>query len=198
MDNGLKIAQIIVDIIKTHMNLDSQLVFIENKNHNIDTTANLQVTVRPTEGIVISSTSHIHEDSGDVYERSAVTVRQNVVVDIMSAVEGVDANNDAMSRRWEVIAALGSIYSQQKQNQHDFKILKIPNSFLDTSAAEGGSQLNRYTLSFATLVCYKKDTLLSADSSEYYDSFGTRVDDEDTIGGAEGLFEFTIDENTEL
>lgn len=203
IENGLSPAQIIVDIIANYMELDDQLVFIEDKNHNIPTDDGMIISVRTSaDSKVVSSTNEIEEKTVDnvvgQYETSSVTMRENVTIEAYSSVEGYQPEKDVCARRWEIVAALGSIYSQQKQDENFFKIFKVPTSFLNTSAAEGGSQLARYTLSFAIMVCYKKSKLLSTDGNMYYEEFETRVDDEETIGEDDGLFEFTLDENTEL
>lgn len=202
MDHGLSLLQILTDILVTCMELDSQRVFIEDKNHNIDTTSGLQITLRVTDSKVISSINRLEDKTVEgetgTFEVSAVTMRENVTIDAYSSIEGADHSEDVLSRRWEIVAALSSIYAQQKQDEHGFKIFKVPNAFINTSAAEGGSQLARYTLSFAAMVCYKKNRLLSQDSNMHYDSFRTRVDDEVSIDTDTGIIELTIDENTEL
>lgn len=119
-------------------------------------------------------------------EVQRTNVRENIQIDIFSR------SNDAITRRWEVTAALTSLFSKQTQEKYQFKIMKLPTSFVNSSGAEGGSNLNRFSLIFPCLVWYKKSLTLSPDTGQYYDDFNTRVDDEKTIGTPHGAIEFNI------
>jgi hypothetical protein len=182
-------SQIIVDIIKTEMELGDQIA-VDDLNWQIPPIEDIIITVGLADAQPMSNKSYLREDDTGVYEVSAVTMRENIQIDIMSR------GTPAMQRRWEVLAALQSIYSQQQQEINSFKIFRMPTAFVNTSAAEGGSQLARYTLTFACHVWYKKEKLLSATGGDYYDEFSTRVDDENTIGEDDGLFEFVIDDTS--
>lgn len=99
----------------------------------------------------------------------------------MIQIEVLSRSNDALTRNWEVIAAIKSIYAQQMQEVNNFSIARLPLSFLNTSSAEGGSDLNRYTLTFPAFVWYTKAKVLVNNGGDYYDDFSARVDDEKTI-----------------
>ena len=188
-------SQIIADIIVREMSLPNDNVWIDELGYNIPTSEDLMVAVGMSSSIPMSSQSFIEDRDtppDSVFEVQRVQLRENIDINIFAR------NSDALTRRWEVIAALGSIYSQQQQETNAFKIFKLPNTFLNTSAAEGGSQLARYTLSFACFVWYSKEKQLTVDGGDYYEEFSTRVDDENTIGTPTGVIEFTIDEDTEL
>ena len=114
---------------------------------------------------------------------SEVMMRENIKIDILSR------DNGARDKRWEVFASLQSIYSQQKQEEYQFKIFKLPTSFVNATEAEGGSQLNRFSIVIPTFSWYSKEVDLPTDQ-DYYDKFETRVDDEQSIGGPEGIIEF--------
>lgn len=190
--------QVIVDIIKTSMNLPNEAVWIGDVNRKIPNDKGLYVTVRMIDSVPVSSSLPYLKEvvviesprTVEIREVNEVQLSQRIQVDIYSN------SNDAILRNWEVIAALGSIYAQQKQEANNFKIGRLPNSFINTSYAEGGSQLSRYTLVFSCLSWFRKETALSTIGGEFYDSFDTRVDDEKTIGNEEGLIEFTINRDT--
>lgn len=101
-------------------------------------------------------------------------------------------NNDSITRNWEVIAALNSLYAKQTQESNNFKISRLPRGPNNTSSAEGGSYLNRYTLTVSCIVWYRKETVLT--SGDYYDDFHTRADDEKTINTDSPLIKFEIDQ----
>jgi hypothetical protein len=119
-------------------------------------------------------------------EYTQVQQRENIQVDILSR------SNDALTRNWEIIGALSSIYSKQVQEKYNFKIFRIPQGFINTSDAEGGSFLNRYSLTFPVFTWYKKRKVLTPTGKNYYDDFTTRVDDENTIGTDNPLITFEI------
>lgn len=100
-----------------------------------------------------------------VFEVSRIYQREDIQIDFLSR------SNAGIMRNWEVIAALNSILSQQFQTYYAFKIFRLPRSFVNTSSAEGGSQINRYSLTFPTFVWYEKSVLLSPTGKEYYDNF---------------------------
>lgn len=189
------VSQIIVDILVNELSLSDQDVWVDNTNVDIDQGGDLKIAVGLVSSQVMSSVSQIETRAvpvvDSVFEVQTVRLQEQIQIDVMS--KGVEA----LQRRWEVVAALTSIYAQQKQEENTFKIGKIPNSFVSTSAAEGSSQLARYTLSFSCLTWYSKEKSISANCKRYYDKFPTRVDDKDTIGTGTGIIEFTIDENTE-
>jgi len=185
-------SQIFVDILKHEMEISNDRIALDDLNWRIPDTEDIIITVGLADAQPMSNQSYLREDETGVYEVNRVTMRENIQIDIMS--RGVVA----MQRRWEVLAAVKSIYAQQQMEINSFKIFAIPTAFVNTSAAEGGSQLARYTLTIPCHVWYKKEKLLSATGGDYYDEFETRVDDEKTIGEPDGLIEFTINEDTEL
>lgn len=104
-----------------------------------------------------------------LYETQRVNVQEMIQVDVLSR------SNEILYRQWEVIAALQSIYAQQVMEFNNFKIFRIPRSFVNTSSAEGGSQLNRYSLTFPCFVWYSKTRVLKSPLGDYFDDFETKV-----------------------
>lgn len=186
--------QIIVDIIQKELGLDEKNVFIRDQNVKIPADPGLYVTVGMVDATPISSQTEMESVivpgsdpvAYDQVEVNRAQVRENIQIDVFSR------SNAAITRRWEVLAALRSIYSIQQQEAEQFKIARLPTTFVNSSSAEGGSQLNRYSLIFPCLVWYKKSKSLEPDSGKYYDDFNTRVDDAKSITTDEGLIEFNI------
>lgn len=179
--------QIIVDIIATYMELNSQNVWVRDQNFKIPNTNDLFVIV----GLVDSQIMAVNKQNeaitspiNSMSETMTVISRENIQIDVMSR------SLDAIQRRAEVLMALASTYSVQKQEENSFKIFKVPVNFVNTSSAEGGSNLNRFSLTISAHVWYKKTKNLAL--GDIYTSFDTRVDDAVTIGEADGLIEFTI------
>lgn len=115
-------------------------------------------------------------------EIQEMTTQENIQIDLFSR------SDEARMRRAEPILALRSIYSQQMQELYRFKIFALPSSFVNTSSAEGGSQIKRFSITMACHVWYRKEKIPTG--YDYYDDFDTRVDDEKTIGTENGIIEF--------
>lgn len=188
MNNTLT-EQVIIDILQERMNLLDDQIWVRSQNRKIPADTKLYIIVGMVSTSVNSSQTYVEERIIETrtkqVEINRVQTLENIQIDILSR------SNDAITRRWEIIAALKSIYAQQKQESNYFKICREPASFLDTSSAEGSSQLNRFTITIPCFVWYKKETVLN-EEYDYYDDFTQRVDDAKTIGEAEGLIEFEI------
>ncbi len=126
------------------------------------------------------------EDEVHLVESSRVQMKENIQISILSR------STEALQRHWEVLAALRSLKSEQCQEENSFKIFRIPSSFVNASDAEGGSNINRFSITIPCFVWYYKERTLSSTGGDFYDDFTTRVDDEKTIGTPHGIFAFRI------
>lgn len=187
-------SQVIVDILNHEMNMPKNSVWLREQNRTIPNDNQLYIAVglvsAQTIGNVTEMQSLINPATNlpDEYEVNMVQQQEAIQIDILSSA----TNNYALFRNWEVIAALQSFYSQQLQEKNHFKIFRIPRSFVDTSSAEGGSMLQRFTITIVAFVWYRKQKLMG----DYYDDFTVRADDEKTIGTTHPLLEFEITEST--
>lgn len=183
-------SQLIVDILNREMNMPANAVWVRDQNKTIPGDQGLYISVGIVSAQMLSNTAEMQLI--DSVETQVCTVQQqeNVQIDIFS-------NSTAgLTRHWEVIAAMQSFYSQQIQEANNFKIFRIPRNFIDTSSAEGGSILKRYTITIPCLVWYRKESPMPVMLGDYYDDFTTRVDDEHTIGTETPLIEFEITPST--
>lgn len=183
--------QIIVNIIKQCMDLPDKSVWIRDQNRLIPNDNGLYIVVGFVNAPqVMSNVTYMKEvvvdDVATQHEINEVQIMENLQIDILSR------SNDALTRNWEVIAAMQSFYAQQQQELNNFKICRIPRAFLNTSSAEGGSQLNRYSITISALVWYRKDKVLASPLGDYYNDFTARVDDAKTIDTETPLIEFEI------
>lgn len=179
--------QVIVDILAHEMDLNSQNVWVRDQNFKIPNTKDLFIVAGMVDSKVISVNKQevpVTSPINSLNEKMMVVTRDNIQIDIFSI------TTEAITRRWEILAALASTYSVQKQEENQFKIFRLPTNFVNSSGAEGGSNLNRFSLTIACHVWYRKESVLSR--SEIFDTFDTRVDDAITIGEENGLIEFTI------
>lgn len=172
---------ILCDIIASEMGLSNQAVWISDENRMIPKDNGLYVTIGLADSHVLSAVTKMVElpigtpPLPQEVEINSVHAREVLQIDIFSR------STAAKTRHWEIIAALQSIYGQQQQELYNFKISRNPMRFLNTSSAEGGSFINRYTLTFACFVWYSKQKTLTADGGDYYDKFCFELVDDLTI-----------------
>jgi len=178
--------QIILEIIKQELPLQNQRGWIRFQNKLIPEDTGLYVVVGMVDSQVMSNVNTSLPTDEGMTERQQVQMRENVQIDVFSR------DNSALTRHWEILAALNSVYSVQMQEKNYFRIFQVPTSFVNTSAAEGGSNLNRFTIVVSCFVWYNKEKMLSSPNGDYYDDFTTRVDDENSIDKPHGIIEFEI------
>lgn len=181
-----EIEKIIRDIILNEIAVDAENVWIQDQNKVIPPDDNkLFIVVGMVDARPISNVNRaVPVDGGGMTEVQITTQLENIQIDLFSR------DNKARVTRAEVQMAMQSIFAQQKMEEFDFKIFRIPASFVNSSEAEGTSQLNRFSIVIPCHVWYRKEKAVS--STNYYDDFDTRVDDENTIGQPDGLIEFNI------
>lgn len=164
--------KLIIDILAHEMTLTSSgataNIFTASQNFKMPNTDGLFVIVQCVDAVIMSNRNTPQVVSAVFSETQNIVLSENVQIDLLSR------NIDARTRRWEVLAALYSTYSQQVQEANNFRIFRHPTSFANTTEAEGGSYLNRFTTVFSCHVWYNKQQAI-----EYYKSFPTEVINED-------------------
>lgn len=171
------IEKILVDIVKHELNLPDNYgttsngdvipsVIIYGQNIKLFNTDKLQITVRTVSAKDFSNRSEIKELENGFTEIQDVNQSRMMQIDIYSR------NNDARERFWEVSAALKSNYAQQQMDLYNFKIGTIANS-VNLSGMDGGSDINRFSVSFNVLIHFQKTTVI-----DYYDKFEATLNNE--------------------
>ena len=164
----MQLENYIVDIIRTEMALDQNHIWIRAQNRKIPPNANeLFVVVGAVDFNPISSKSYYNSIQDK--ERQVVYGRALVQVDIFSR------STEARLRRAEVLMALNSFYSQEIQNRYQFRIFEIPSSFINTSSLEGGSDINRFTITISAMCSEVKEK-----TTAYYDTINAEINSDGT------------------
>ena len=178
-----EIEKVFVDLIRTELNLPKDYgktpkgdvipcVTIKSQNIKLFNTEKIQITISTISSNVFSNRTYPREvivknenNQNEVHyiEDTYINERRIIQIDVYSR------NNEARQRFVEVQAALNSTYSQQLQDQYQFRIGTISNA-QNTSGLEGGSDINRYTIRCNCITWYKKSKEI-----EYYDTFGVQV-----------------------
>lgn len=172
------IEKILVDIIMHELNLPANYgktsngdvipsVIIYSQNIKLFNTDKLQITVRNINTDVWSNRSEfVTNEDGSYSEVQDLNLSKMIQVDCYSR------NNDARDRFWEVTAALKSTYAAQKMDLYNFKLGTITKSN-NISSIDGGSDINRYSITFSALTHEQKITPI-----DYYDKFEVTAETE--------------------
>jgi hypothetical protein len=193
------IEKIIADIIKKQLDLPDfynvvstsktpdqiPSIFIGNQNLKLYYTDKLQVVVRSVDSPkIIANNSQTNFETTPATELQSVVMLESIQVDLMSR------NNEARDRRYEVVTALKSYYAQQQQDYYQFRLFEHSLSLVNTGEAEGGSQLNRWTMVFPVHVIYNKTINIS--TYDYYRDFTATYIDENISDINHPAFSFEI------
>ncbi|MBQ2284237.1 MAG: hypothetical protein II244_01080 [Clostridia bacterium] len=172
------VEKILVDIVKTCLNLPDTYgktskedvipsVIIYAQNIKLFNTNKLQVVIRCLSAVPYSNRSEfVTNQDGSYTEIQDLNLQRVMQIDCYSR------NNDARDRFWEITAALNSTYAQQQMDLYNFKIGKITQTN-NISGIDGGSDINRYSITFNVLSHEQKITNI-----DYYDKFRMTANDE--------------------
>lgn len=159
----MQIEEFMVDIIRKEMGLDQQHIWIQAQNRKIPPQSdNLYCVVGCVDFTPISSKSVFNHYTDK--EEQIVYGRAVVQIDLLSR------SNEARIRRAEVLMALNSFYSKNLQCEEHFRIFELPQTFINTSDLEGGSDINRFTIRIPTMISEVK-----VKSTDYYDTFQANI-----------------------
>ncbi len=174
------IEKILVDIIKHELELPDNYgrtprgdiiptVIIYAQNIKLFNTDKLQIAVRTVSARDYSNRiTYIDNPEPQVSDGSdAFLSVQDINQWRMMQIDVYSRNNEARERFWEISAALTSDYAQQLQELYGFKIGTVTNS-TNISGLDGGSDINRYSVTFTVLTHYQKIKPVN-----YYDKFRT-------------------------
>lgn len=170
----MQIEEFMVDIIRKEMNLDQQHIWIQAQNRKIPPQSdNLYCVVGCVDFTPISSKSifkpFLNDDNEEVQgEEQTVYGRAVVQIDLLSR------SNEARIRRAEVLMALNSYYSKNLQCEKHFRIFELPQTFINTSDLEGGSDINRFTVRIPAMISESR-----IKATDYYDTFQAQISTEE-------------------
>lgn len=163
-----EVEKIFVDIIKHELDLPDNYgatkkgdiipsVIIYGQNIKLFNTDKLQITVKTVSSRDYSNRIEYKENPNPVDPdgKEVFLEVQDINQSRMMQIDIYSRNNDARERYWEVGAALNSTYCQQQQDLYNFKIGTISNA-VNLSGLDGGSDINRFTISFNVLIHFQK------------------------------------------
>jgi len=148
------------DIISTQMDIEPERVVVYAENYDPPKDDGLYIVVSTRRGKPISNVRRFdYENNREI--QSLVTY-DTFDIDITSK------NRDAIDRKEEVLMALNSFYSEDKQAENSVKIFKM-GEILDLSFIEAASALKRFRI--PVMVSNIKTKTKVTDN--YYDKYKT-------------------------
>ena len=159
--------KIIGDILTEFMSLSAGQVMIYNQDFKLPETSGLFIILQYNSSQNYSSTSEFipaAEGMEGGQENITTLMREDYTINVISK------NDEARQRKEEVIMALNSNFSQEKQGLYQFQIARISNSFVNVSELEGAGMLNRFAINISLLAHYNKTI-----NTPYYDDFTNQI-----------------------
>jgi hypothetical protein len=128
---------ILCDIITTDMSLDPTRVVVYDQNYKAPKDDDIYIIVSEGTSRIIGNTNRL--DPATEKEIKCVSKSTTYNVEITSK------NTDAKYRKDEILAAIGSVYSEQQQELNHMRIFRT-SQILDLSFIDGRSALHRYQI----------------------------------------------------
>lgn len=136
---------ILCDIIATDMGLDPTRVVVYNQNWKSPKDDDIYIVVAEGSSRIIGNTNRFEPADPGAEPPTVDREVKCVSVSTTYNVEITSRNTDAKYRKSEILAAIGSDYSEQKQELNQMRIFRT-NQILDLSFIEGRSALHRYQI----------------------------------------------------
>ena len=137
------------DIIRYNLNLNEDRVNIYNSKFNIPNDQYLFIGVEYKMSKVYSSKSEFEDTTDGFIEKQGLNTQEHYAILIFSR------NTDALTRKEEIVQALGSIYARQQGDTYGFSIARIA-PIQDLSGIEGAAILYRFEINVVMLCRYEK------------------------------------------
>lgn len=151
---------LIKDIIDTRMHMPAGRVFAYNGTQDLPQDNNLFIVLSFMDADTYANIRRYKATAGGGLEE-VVTV--NAAEDILISL--ISRSTEARTKRYAVVRALNSSYSQYIQEKYRFHI-STTNPVMDRSFLEATSRLNRFDIQIRVIRTYE-----DKDDVDYYDKF---------------------------
>ena len=150
------------DIIQTEMGLADGRVYLWNQKIIMPTDSNIFIAVSILDDEPFANVNRHNSSGGGLDSEQFVTVRSTIGLDIMSR------GPDARERRFEVLFALASDYSQQQQAANGFYIARLPSGrrMVSLNQVDGSAIPYRFHIDISMHYAYSKNSPV-----DFFDNF---------------------------
>lgn len=149
----MEIDVILADIISTDMGIDQSRVVVYAQNWKSPKDQGIYLTIALQSTRIIGANNHFDPEADS--EIKSVSKSESYNIEITSK------NRDAYDRYPEVIMALKSTYSVQKQEENHIRIFPQSRNVLDLSFIEASSSLHRYRIPVIVNSVTRKITVIT-------------------------------------
>lgn len=160
--------KVVADILQKEMSLAKGQIMLAYQQYEIPKTPGLFVALDYLASKPIAAGNFVSPTNTGMDELQQVTMRHTIQIDILSF------NNEARTRKEEVLMALSSVYSQQQQTANTIQIARISSEFTNTASLEETKMLNRFTIAIAVTALHSK----LKGTADYFDDFTTQFQTE--------------------
>ena len=133
----MEVDLILADIITNELEINPSRVVVYSQNYEPPKDSGLYVIISTTLSRTLGTSNQFDKDTNE--EIKSVSSFVNMTVEITSK------NRDALTRKEEVLLALVSNYSLQKQEENNIKLFRNL-EILDLTFIEGSSSLYRFQI----------------------------------------------------
>lgn len=152
--------ELFADIVAKEMGLAEDQVYIYNQKIKPITDDRLYIAIGIAFDKHFGNSTKAEPTADGMVVVQSTNVQSNLSIDILSR------GDDARNRRYEIVLALNSIYSQTQQELNSFKVGVVPQNFNNLSREEGAAIPFRFNINVFVQYFVKKVKPVA-----YYDVF---------------------------
>lgn len=152
--------ELFANIIAVEMGLQSDQVYIYNQKIKPIADSRLYIAIGISFDKHFGNSTKAEPTADGMVVVQSTNVQSNLSIDIISR------GDDARNRRYEIVLALNSIYSQTQQELNSFKVGNVPQNFNNLSKEEGAAIPFRFNINVFVQYFIKKVKPVA-----YYDTF---------------------------
>lgn len=141
----MDVLKTVCDIIKTGLSLQEDQIWIYNQKVNIPTDGRIYVVVSFDDEEVFAANLHPKEKETGLDTDTGINVKTNISINTFSA------GTECIKRKYEIIGAMRSVYSLQKQEKLNMQIAKNPRVCMDASFATPTERLYSYHYEYSIM-----------------------------------------------
>lgn len=156
----MEVIKIVCDIIKNQLGLSDDQIWIYNQKRDIPTDDKMYVVVSFDDEETFGTNIHTKPKDDGLEEEIWMNVKTNISINTFSA------GASARLRKYDILAAMKSIYSVQQQEKYNMQIAKIPKVFTDASFATPSQRLFSYHYEYSIMHVEKV-----TNDVDYYNNF---------------------------
>lgn len=148
------------DIIRHEMDLLNTQVYLYNQKIKVPEDEKIYIAIGIGNAKPFGNTQNLDGTGSGLNEVLSANFMTTLSIDVMSR------GSDARDRKEEIVLALQSNYSQQRQEKFGFYIAPLTGSFVNLSSIEGAAIPNRFSIT-----CNIQYKAVKTKAIDYYETF---------------------------